>query len=112
MKIEKEHSYKTLMSWTKEELVQHIINLEHNVNSMQERLDRQANNIHVLLKMKDVEQENFMTNLQAKLSDMKMFRPSEIDVHGMEHCKVVIDTICNVEQIIADIKKKGESYEK
>lgn len=50
-----EHSYNELMEWRKEALVQHIINLEHTVNMMQERLNRQANNIRCLLKMEETE---------------------------------------------------------
>ena len=58
MNIEKEHSPETLMSWTKEELVQHIINLEHKIKMKDEQLHRQANNIRVLLKMKEKEGES------------------------------------------------------
>ena len=48
-----EHSYNDLMTWEKEQLIQHIINLEHNINMMQEKQNRQANNIHCLLKMEE-----------------------------------------------------------
>lgn len=51
----KEHSPETLMSWTKEELVQHIINLEHKIKMKDDQLHRQANNIRVLLKMEEKE---------------------------------------------------------
>lgn len=46
-----EHSYNELMTWDKQQLVQHIINLEHCINLMQERMNRQANNIRCLIKM-------------------------------------------------------------
>ena len=53
-----EHSYNDLMAWDKEQLIQHIINLEHNINMMQEKLNIQANNIRCLLKMQEKAGDN------------------------------------------------------
>ena len=53
-----EHSYNDLMAWDKEQLIQHIINLEHYINMMQEKLNIQANNIRCLLKMQEKAGDN------------------------------------------------------
>ena len=50
MKLEKEHSKETLMSWKKEQLVEHIQCLEHNVNALNDRFDIQFQNYINLLK--------------------------------------------------------------
>ena len=44
MKVQKEHKKKTLMNYTKEELADLIIMLEHNYNVLNERFDNQYNN--------------------------------------------------------------------
>lgn len=49
MIIEKEHKKSTLMSQKKEELVRHIMYLEHNNNTLQGMLDTQAKNFEKLL---------------------------------------------------------------
>ena len=47
--IEKEHKHSTLMSMKKEELVKHIMFLEHNNNVLNERIEIQARNCIKLL---------------------------------------------------------------
>lgn len=49
MKAQKEHRKATLMKWTKEELVEHIMCLEHNINAVSESFDNQYNNCLKLL---------------------------------------------------------------
>lgn len=49
MKTQKEHTKTTLMKWTKEELVDHIMCLEHNINVISESFDNQYNNCLKLL---------------------------------------------------------------
>ena len=49
MKTQKEHKKVTLMKWTKEELVDHIICLEHNINAISESFYNQYNNCLKLL---------------------------------------------------------------
>ena len=44
MKIEKEHKRSTLMQWKKEDLVEHILCLEHNVNVLHENFEQQYKN--------------------------------------------------------------------
>ena len=44
MKVQKEHKKATLMKWNKEELVDYILCLEHNINVVQESFDNQYNN--------------------------------------------------------------------
>ncbi len=50
MKIEKEHRKTTLMQWTKEQLIEHIMCLEHNNNVLHDTIDQQAQNFKELLK--------------------------------------------------------------
>ncbi|MEG1022365.1 MAG: hypothetical protein RSE50_12710 [Myroides sp.] len=49
MKIEKEHSKTTLMNWTKEQLAEHVMCLEHNNNVLHENNNIQYENITKLL---------------------------------------------------------------
>lgn len=49
MRIQKEHRKSALMRWTKEELVEHIMCLEHNYNALYETFDNQYNNCLKLL---------------------------------------------------------------
>lgn len=49
MKIQKEHKKETLMRWTKEELVEHIMCLEHNLNVLNDKFDAQYYNCWRLL---------------------------------------------------------------
>ncbi len=49
MKIQKEHKKETLMRWTKEELVEHIMCLEHNLNVVNNKFDAQYYNCLTLL---------------------------------------------------------------
>lgn len=44
MKIQKEHQKSTLRKWNKEELIDYILTLEHNINVVQESFDNQYNN--------------------------------------------------------------------
>lgn len=44
MKTQKEHKKATLMRWNKEELVDYIMMLEHNINVLNESFDNQYNN--------------------------------------------------------------------
>lgn len=57
MQLEKEHKKATLMSWTKAELVEYIMCLEHNNNALQESFDIQYKNCLNLI------------NLTAELKD-------------------------------------------
>ena len=50
MYIETEHKKTTLMHKTKEELIDYIMYLEHNNNSLSNRLDQQAENFKILEK--------------------------------------------------------------
>ena len=49
MKTQKEHKKETLMRWTKEELVEHIMCLEHNLNVVNDKFDAQYYNCLMLL---------------------------------------------------------------
>lgn len=44
MNYQKQHKKFTLMRWTKEDLVDYIIMLEHNINVLNDTLDNQYNN--------------------------------------------------------------------
>ena len=44
MTIEKEHKRSTLMQWSKAELIEHILCLEHNVNALHESFEQQYKN--------------------------------------------------------------------
>lgn len=44
MKIQKEHKRRTLREWSKEELIDYIIMLEHNINAVNESFDNQYTN--------------------------------------------------------------------
>jgi hypothetical protein len=41
MATQKEHKKETLMKWRKEDLVEHIMCLEHNINVISESFDNQ-----------------------------------------------------------------------
>lgn len=49
MKVQKEHRKSALMHWTKEELAEHIMCLEHNYNVLYETFDNQYHNCLKLL---------------------------------------------------------------
>ncbi len=49
MKSQKEHKKATLMRWSKEELAEYILCLEHNINAVNESFDNQYNNCLKLL---------------------------------------------------------------
>ena len=49
MKTQKEHKKATLLGWSKEELVDYIIMLEHNINAVNESFDNQYANCLKLL---------------------------------------------------------------
>jgi hypothetical protein len=44
MKVQKEHKKATLMKWNKDELVDYILLLEHNINAVNESFENQYNN--------------------------------------------------------------------
>ena len=50
MKIEKEHKLKTLMNYTKRELAEHCMTLEHNNNTLRETIDQQYANSQKIIK--------------------------------------------------------------
>ena len=52
MKIEKEHKQRTLMRWSKRELVEHIMVLEHNNNVLHETIHQQFINFSEMMKEK------------------------------------------------------------
>lgn len=49
MKTQKEHKKETLLRWTKEELADYIMRLEHNINAVSESFDNQYHNCLKLL---------------------------------------------------------------
>ena len=49
MKVQKEHRKSALMRWTKEELADHIVCLEHNYNALYQSFDNQYHNCLKLL---------------------------------------------------------------
>lgn len=49
MRPQKEHRKTALMKWTKEELADHILSLEHNYNALYETFDNQYHNCLKLL---------------------------------------------------------------
>ena len=49
MKVQKEHRKAALMKWTKEELADYVMCLEHNINVVNESFDNQYNNCLKLL---------------------------------------------------------------
>lgn len=49
MKIQKEHTRNTLMHWRKEDLVEHILCLEHNNNVLHETFEQQYKNCMQLI---------------------------------------------------------------
>ena len=49
MKMQKEHKKETLMRWSKEELADYILCLEHNINAVSESFDNQYHNCMKLL---------------------------------------------------------------
>ena len=49
MRTQKEHKKSALMHWTKEELAEHIMCLEHNYNVLYETFDNQYHNCLKLL---------------------------------------------------------------
>jgi hypothetical protein len=63
MKMQKEHKKATLMNWSKEELVEYILCLEHNINAVSESFDNQYHNC---LKLFDEMKLINKTYLEAK----------------------------------------------
>jgi hypothetical protein len=49
MITQKEHKKDTLMRWSKEELAEHIMMLEHNINALNESFENQYSNCLKLL---------------------------------------------------------------
>lgn len=49
MIIQKEHKKATLMRWSKEDLAEHILMLEHNINALDETFENQYSNCLKLL---------------------------------------------------------------
>ena len=49
MKLQKEHKKQTLLQWTKEDLADYCIMLEHNMNALCESFDNQYHNCLKLL---------------------------------------------------------------
>lgn len=78
MKIEKEHRKSTLMSWTKEQLVERIMCLEHNNNVFNERLDQQAKNFKTLLTEKEELEEQCRVIRQPTIRHRNLLRPGTI----------------------------------
>lgn len=52
VKIEKEHKQSTLMEWSKRELVEQIMMLEHNNNALHETINQQFVNFSEMMKEK------------------------------------------------------------
>ena len=60
MKAQKEHTKVTLSHWTKSELIDYILMLEHNINVVQESFDNQyANCLKILDDMKLINKTYF-----------------------------------------------------
>lgn len=69
MKTQKEHQKSTLLHWTKEELVDYILTLEHNINVIQESFDNQYNNcLKILDDMKLINKTYFEAKQLVKES--------------------------------------------
>ena len=80
MKTQKEHRKSTLMSWSKEELAEHIMCLEHNINALNESFDNQYNNCLKLLN--DMELVG-RTYTEAKMI-IKSMQPKDEQVEGVD----------------------------
>lgn len=71
MKTQKEHKKSTLLQWTKEELADYCIMLEHNINAISESFDNQYNNcLKILDDMKLINKTYF----EAKQIVLKSIR--------------------------------------
>ena len=72
MKAQKEHKREALLRWTKEELVDHIMCLEHNINVVSESFDIQYHNCMKLLdEMKLINKTYFEAKQIVKQSTYK-----------------------------------------
>lgn len=69
MKTQKEHKKSTLRQWSKEELIDYILTLEHNINVVQENFDNQYNNcLKILDDMKLINKTYFEAKQLVKQS--------------------------------------------
>lgn len=74
MKPTKEHKKSTLMRWSKEELVDYIMCLEHNINTLNESFDNQYHNcVRLLTEMTTVKN----TYTEAKKTVAETLRKEE-----------------------------------
>ena len=72
MKTNKEHKRATLLGWSKEELVDYVIMLEHNINAVNERFDVQYNNcLKMLEDMSLINKTYFEAKEIIKASELK-----------------------------------------
>ena len=72
MKAQKEHKKATLLRWSKEELVDYILMLEHNINAVNESFENQYNNcIKLLEDMRLVNKTYFEAKQIIKASEWK-----------------------------------------
>lgn len=72
MKTQKEHKKATLLGWSKEELADYILMLEHNINAVNESFDNQYNNcIKLLEDMRLVNKTYFEAKQIIKASGLK-----------------------------------------
>lgn len=62
VKYQKEHKKSTLLRWNKQELVDYIIMLEHNINVVQEGFNNQYNNCLILLDNMKIMNETYSKN--------------------------------------------------
>lgn len=74
MKKQKEHKKQTLLNWSKEELADYIMMLEHNINVVNESFDVQYNNC---LKMLDDMKLVNKTYFEAKQIVKKSLRSDD-----------------------------------
>ena len=71
MKAQKEHKKSTLMKWSKEELVEYIMCLEHNINAVNESFDNQYHNcVRLLTEMTTV--KNTYTEAKKTIAETLM----------------------------------------
>ena len=72
MKVQKEHKKATLLRWSKEELADYVLMLEHNINAVSESLDNQYNNcLKILDDMKLINKTYFEAKQIVKQSIYK-----------------------------------------
>ena len=70
MKIEKEHKRNTLMQWSKADLVEHILCLEHNVNVLHETFEQQYKNCMQLIDDMTIVNET-LKNVRKKVYEVE-----------------------------------------